>query len=136
MLLPVWRWEPEQQQAQALQLLISRELDGSQVKYSLCYTPPGGSVLAVAQALNRQMQRHWIERAFQEAKQQLGLHQNQARLWPAWQHHVALTMMTLHFMLDAQLEGHETIPSAYPLPASSCYWPKSCKIYCKRMKHY
>ena len=116
--------------------MISRELDGSQVKYSLCYTPPDGSVLAVAQALNRQMQRHWIERAFQEAKQQLGLHQNQARLWPAWQHHVALTMMTLHFMLDAQLEGHETIPSAYPLPASSCYWPKSCKIYCKRMKHY
>jgi SRSO17 transposase len=109
-LLPVWRWEPEQQQAQALQLLISRELDGSQVKYSLCYTPASGLVLGVAQALYRQMQRYWIERVFQEAKQQLGLHQNQTRHWPAWQHHVALTMMALHFMLAAQLEGHETIP--------------------------
>ena len=47
---------------------------------------------------------------FQEAKQQIGLHQNQTRHWPAWQHHVALTMMALHFMLAAQLEGHETIP--------------------------
>ena len=109
-LLPVWRWEPELQQAQALELLISRELDGSQVKYSLCYTPPGGPALAVAQALYRQMQRYWIERVFQEAKQQLGLHQNQTRHWPAWQHHVALTMMALHFMLEAQLEGQVTIP--------------------------
>jgi len=109
-LLPVWRWEPAQQQAQALQLLVSRELDGSQVKYSLCYTPPGDPALGVAQALYRQMQRYWIERVFQEAKQQLGLHQNQTRHWPAWQHHVALTMMALHFMLAAQLEGHETIP--------------------------
>jgi hypothetical protein len=109
-LLPVWRWEPEQQQAQALELLISRELVGSQVKYSLCHTPPGRPALAVAQALYRQMQRYWIERVFQEAKQQLGLHQNQTRHWPAWQHHVALTMMALHFMLEAQLEGQETIP--------------------------
>lgn len=43
----VWRWEPERQQAQALELLISRESDGSQVNYSLCYTPPGRPALAV-----------------------------------------------------------------------------------------
>jgi SRSO17 transposase len=109
-LLPVWRWEPQPQRAQALQLLISREPDGSQLKYSLCYTPPGAPALGVAQALYRQMQRYWIERAFQEAKQQLGLHQNQTRSWPAWQHHVALTLMALHFLLEAQLEGHETVP--------------------------
>lgn len=38
-LVPVWRWEADQQRAQARQLLISRELDGSRLKYSLCYTP-------------------------------------------------------------------------------------------------
>ena len=48
---------------------------------------------------------------FQKAEQQLGLHQNQTRHWPAWQHHVALTMLALHFMLAAQLEGHATIPN-------------------------
>ncbi|MGI4832619.1 MAG: hypothetical protein ACRYFK_04080 [Janthinobacterium lividum] len=63
------------------------------------------------QALNRQMQRYWIERVFQEAKQQLGLHQNQTRFWPAWQHHVALTMMALHLLLDTQLRERETIPN-------------------------
>ena len=109
-LVPVWRWEKGEEQAQALYLLISRELDGTQVKYSLCYSPPATPALGVAQALYRQMQRYWIERVFQEAKQQLGLHQNQTRSWPAWQHHVALTMMALHLLLDTQLRERETIP--------------------------
>ena len=108
-LLPVWRWE-KGEPAQALHLLISRELDGTQVKYSLCYCPPDTLALGVGQALYRQMQRYWIERVFQEAKQQLGLHQNQTRSWPAWQHHVALTMMALHLLLDTQLRERETIP--------------------------
>ena len=67
--------------------------------------------MGVEQALYRQMQRYWIERVFQEANQQLGLHQNQTRSWPAWQHHVALTMMALHLLLDTQLRERETIPN-------------------------
>lgn len=108
-LLPVWRWEDGQAQAQ--HLLISRELDGAHVKYSLCYAPPTAPVLEVAPALCRQMQRYWIERVFQEAKQQLGLHQNQTRSWPAWQHHVALTMMALHLLLDTQMHQREVLPN-------------------------
>ena len=108
-LVPVWRWEPSGRRAQALHLLISRELDGSQTKDSLGYAPAGSPPLSEAQALYRQMQRYWIERVFQEAKQQLGLHQNQTRHWPAWQHHVALTMMALHFLLATQLEGHASV---------------------------
>lgn len=57
------------------------------------------------------MQRYWIERVFQEAKQQLGLHQNQTRSWPAWLQHVALTMMALHLLLDTQLRERKTIPN-------------------------
>ncbi|MBC7726148.1 MAG: hypothetical protein H7242_00810, partial [Microbacteriaceae bacterium] len=40
----------------------------------------------------------------------LGLHQAQTRSWPAWYHHVALTRMAMHFMLEAQLEGDPAIP--------------------------
>ena len=112
-LLPVWRWETDHERgvaAQALHLLISREPDATQVKYSRCYAPPGAPALRVGQALYRQMQRYWIERVFQEAKQQLGLHQNQTRSWPAWQHHVALTMMALHLLLETQVRQRETIP--------------------------
>ena len=113
-LLPVWRWETDPERgaaAQALHLLISREPDTTQVKYSRCYCPPGTPVLRLEQARYRQMQRYWIERVFQEAKQQPGLPQNQTRSWPAWQHHVALTRMALHLLPDTQLRERETMPN-------------------------
>ena len=55
-LLPVWRWETDHEHgvvAQALQLLISCEPDATQVRYSLCYCPPGAPALRVGQALYR-----------------------------------------------------------------------------------
>ena len=58
----------------------------------------------------RQTQRYWIERSFQEIKEQLGLHQYQVRSWVAWHHHIALTMMALHFILETQLENTEALP--------------------------
>ena len=57
------------------------------------------------------MRRYWIERVFQEAKQPLGLPQHPTRCWPAWQHHVALTTMARHLLLQAQLDGHDAGPS-------------------------
>lgn len=122
--VPVWRWENGEQVAQALHLLISRELDGTQIKCSLCYYPPGTPALGVAQALYRQMQRYGIERVFQQAKQQLGLHQNQTRSWPAWQHHVALTMMALHLLLDTQ-SGHAVARTRNHSPPLLCQ-PQTC----------
>ncbi len=52
---------------------ISTETDGSEIKYSLCYNVVGKMTLDVA--LFRQLQRYWIERAFQNVKEQLGSHQ-------------------------------------------------------------
>jgi SRSO17 transposase len=110
LLVDVWLWSSDQQTAQPLQALVSSELDGSEIKYSLCYRPPGAPALSVLTALQRQMQRYWIERLFQEAKQQLGLHQYQTRSWTAWYHHMALSLMAMHFMLKTQLESAEEVP--------------------------
>ena len=108
-LVPVWVWNPDQNEsAQPLHLLISRLVDGSEIKYSLVYAPDGPPNLSIS--LYRQMQRYWIERGFQDIKQELGLHQNQTRSWIAWYHHVALTMMALHFMLESRIEMAEDLP--------------------------
>jgi SRSO17 transposase len=104
----VWVWKKATAEVEELELLISRKLDETEVKYSLCNEPLGE--LSVEKALFRQMQRYWIERAFQEIKEQIGLHQYQVRGWQAWQHHIALTMMALHFMLETQLENAENLP--------------------------
>lgn len=104
----VWVWKKGTAEIEELELLISRKLDETEVKYSLCHEPPGK--LSVEKALYRQMQRYWIERAFQEIKEQIGLAQYQVRGWQAWQHHIALTMMALHFILETQIENAENLP--------------------------
>lgn len=107
--LDVYIWKPERQTAiEAVQLLISSETDGSEIKYSLCYTPEGK--LSLNTALFRQMQRYWCERAFQNVKEQLGLHQYQVRSWRAWYHHIALTLIALHFILQIQKDNQDEMP--------------------------
>ncbi|GAC1395846.1 MAG: IS701-like element ISBj6 family transposase [Pyrinomonadaceae bacterium] len=107
-LLPVFVWTGAAATVEKLQLLISRELDKTEIKYSLCREP--ARELQLAEALFRQMQRYWVERAFQEIKEQLGMAQYQVRSWRAWHHHIALTMMALHFILQTQIEEREALP--------------------------
>jgi len=104
----VWIWKKGTAEIEETQVLISRKPDKTEVKYSLCDEPK--DELSVETALFRQMQRYWIERAFQEIKEQIGLHQYQVRGWKAWHHHIALTMMALHFILETQIENAETLP--------------------------
>lgn len=108
-IVDVWLWKPEQgAYAEKCQLLISTEVDGSEVKHSLCYQPDGKMPLETA--LFRQMQRYWVERAFQDVKEQIGMHQYQVRSWNAWLHHVALSLMALHFAMQTQVENQEEVP--------------------------
>lgn len=108
-IIEVHLWKPERRNhIESGQLIISSETDGSEVKYSLCYNPAGEMELETT--LFRQMQRYWIERAFQNVKEQLGLHQYQVRSWQAWHHHIALTLMALHFMLQIQTENKAEMP--------------------------
>jgi SRSO17 transposase len=105
----VYIWKAEKGTLiESVQLIISTEEDGSEVKYSLCYDVLGKTLLEIA--LFRQMQRYWIERAFQNIKEQLGLHQYQVRSWKAWYHHIALSLMALHFILQIQKDNIEEMP--------------------------
>ena len=108
-IIDVYIWKSQRGgDIETVQLLISTETDGSEIKYSLCYSHEGK--MDIHTALYRQMQRYWIERAFQNVKEQLGLHQYQVRSWKAWHHHIALTLMALHFLLQIQKEDKEEIP--------------------------
>ena len=55
LLVEVGLWSADQQTAQPLQALVSSELDGSEIKYSLCYSPPGTPALSVLTAWRRQI---------------------------------------------------------------------------------
>ena len=107
--LPVFIWTGSgAAEVEAVWLLISRALDGQEIKYSVCDKASGE--LSLKEVLFRQMQRYWVERAFQEIKEQLGMAQYQVRSWRAWHHHIALTMMALHFILETQIQEREALP--------------------------
>ena len=57
-----------------------------------------------------QAQRYWIERVFQDAKNQCGLGEYQARKWRSWHHHMAMVMMAMLFMLEQRLLHKKQYP--------------------------
>lgn len=62
-----------------------------------------------------QSQRYFVERSFQDAKQEAGMSQYQVRGWLAWHHHMVLVMMALHFILSEKMLLKDEMPllSAY-----------------------
>ncbi len=108
----------------SLRLLVIRRIKtrkGYELKYSFTnanldqYTHQG---LAYMQA-----QRYFVEQCFKESKQVLGLSQFQTRKWIAWEHQVAINIMTACFILKEKLLCFNEIPllSAWDIRDWICF---------------
>lgn len=105
----VWVWDGKGDRAIERVLVISRNLADNKIKYSLSnvdYMETPIERLAYMQA-----QRYWVERAFQEAKSEIGMSDYQVRKWNAWHHHMALVMLSLSFIVKERI----THKLEYPL---------------------
>ena len=104
----VWLWNEIEEEAHHWHLLVRREIETpNEIKYSLSNAPKDVSSLKLAQM---QGQRFWVERSFQDSKSHAGLSHYQARGWKAWQHHMALVMMSMLFMLEERIIQQEDYP--------------------------
>jgi SRSO17 transposase len=104
----VWLWDGEEPQARLWHLIVRREMDTpTEIKYSLSNAPAATPPPRLA---FMQGQRYWIERALQNAKQDVGLGDSQVRGWRGWHHHMALVMMAMLFMLEERRLQHSTRP--------------------------
>jgi len=103
----VWLWDGEESKAHCRHLIVRREVRGNKVKYSLCNAPASTSVRRLA---FMQAQRYWIERTFQDAKNQCGMGEYQARKWQSWHHHMAMVMMVMLFMVEQRLLFKDQYP--------------------------
>lgn len=88
-------WQHDGQRARERWLVVREEADGSR-KYSL--GNPSADTTRERLAF-MQSQRFWIERAFQDAKSELGLADYELRGWTGWHHHVALVCLAQLFTL-------------------------------------
>ncbi len=57
-----------------------------------------------------QSQRYWVERCFEDAKNELGLSDYQVRKWLSWQHHHSLVLMACLFIMKLKLENKIDYP--------------------------
>ena len=104
----VWLWNGSEATPHRWHAFVTREIDHPlTLKYSLSNAPEDTSPRRLAQM---QRQRYWIERAFQDAKNDAGLGEYQARGWRAWHHHMALVLMATLFVLEQKLKNQEVHP--------------------------
>jgi len=55
-------------------------------------------------------QRYWIERTFDNAKNELGMSDYQVRKWQSWHNHHAIVMLASLFITKQQIENEEATP--------------------------
>lgn len=104
----VWILEGKDQQARCWHLVVTREPGApDKLKYSLSNAAPS---ISLQRLVYMQRQRYWVERAFQEAKNEAGMGDYQARSWRAWHHHMALVLMALLFLLRERHLQKDALP--------------------------
>ena len=101
----VWLWDGTEKRARCWHLLVRREVDGSKLKFCLSNTKPAASLRRLAEM---QTARHFVERAFEDAKGACGMADYQVRGWRAWHHHMALVMVALMFLAKERMAHRET----------------------------
>lgn len=104
----VWNKQTNVIESRLLVIRRTKTKSGEEIKYSFTnaemeqYT---SKALAYMQA-----QRFFIEHCIKESKQVLGLNQFQTRKWLAWQHQVALNIITMGFILKEKLLCFNELP--------------------------
>jgi len=101
----VWHWDGKEEKACKRTLVITKS---EKIKYSLSngdkekYTNKEWAYF--------QCSRYWVERCFDDCKNELGMSGYQVTGWLAWQHHMALVMMASLYILTLKIENQEEMP--------------------------
>lgn len=107
-------------------LLVIRKTEtikGMEIKYAFSNATEG--LYTTKELIQMQSQRYFIERTFQDAKQEMGMSQYQVRGWLAWHHHIALVMMSMQFVLTEKM----LFKNEYPLLTSYDIREVFTKVY-------
>jgi len=103
----VWLWDGKEPKANCWHLIVRRDIGTTDIKYSLSNAPADTPYKRLAYM---QAQRCWVERSFQDAKNQCGMGEYQASKWQSWHHHMAMVMMAMLFMAEQRILFKDTYP--------------------------
>jgi len=101
----VWHWDGKENAAKKRTLVITRS---EKVKYSL--SNGDKDQYSNNEWAYFQCSRYWVERCFDDSKNELGMSGYQVTGWLAWQHHMALVMMAGYYILKMKLDQQDEMP--------------------------
>jgi SRSO17 transposase len=102
-------WVVEDGQSKELTLVATQTMDGRQeTKYS--FSNGGVDEHTPREYAYFQCQRYWVERTFDDAKNELGMSDYQVRKWNGWHHHHSLVFMAGLYLLLQRIDAQQDIP--------------------------
>lgn len=101
----VWHWDGKEEQAKKRTLLITVS---DKVKYSISNGEK--EAYRAQEWAYFQCSRYWVERCFDDSKNELGMSGYQVTGWLAWHHHMALVMMAGLYILSLKLQYQDEMP--------------------------
>ncbi len=105
----VWVWDGKEESARRRTVVISTT-PGRKPKTKYRFSNGTLEDYSVQEYAYFQAQRYWVERCFDDAKNELGLSDYQVRKWKGWHHHHALVMMASLFLLKERFRQKNTVP--------------------------
>lgn len=111
----VYVWDKVSNTCSGKLLVVSRKQNKNQTEakgfeYKYAFSNASIQAYSLDELAYMQCQRFWIEHAFREAKQELGMADYQVRGWLAWHHHMALVMMAMAFTLSEKMFHQDSTP--------------------------
>ena len=105
----VWVWNGQEEQARRRTLVITKTKDKkSKIKYSFSNGKPNEHTSK--EYAYFQAQRYWVERTFDDCKNELGMSDYQIRKWIGWHHHQSLVMLAAVFLLKEKIKREQEFP--------------------------
>jgi SRSO17 transposase len=105
----VWVWDGEEKKARTRTLIISQTKEKRpKVKYS--FSNGGGGTYHPKEYAYFQAQRYWVERSFDDCKNELGMSDYQVRKWIGWHHHQVLVMLASLLLLKQKMDNEIEFP--------------------------
>ena len=105
----IWTWDGQEEKARKRTLIITKTTDKkAKIKYSFS----NGNL----NDYNEQeyayfvAQRYWVERTFDNAKNELGMSDYQTRKYKSWHHHHSLIMLASVFIMRQQIDNQTEVP--------------------------
>ncbi len=105
----VWVWDGNEARPRRKTLIITKTIENKpKVKYS--FSSGTSDQYTHKDYAYFQAQRYWIERTFDDSKNELGMSDYQIRKWIGWHHHQALVMLAGLILLEEKINSEQEFP--------------------------